>query len=62
MLSILQPMIKRGQTGFHHLSALPTSLIDPGQGPRPSSKHAQGLPTADMHHLLQASGSIGLTL
>jgi hypothetical protein len=53
-------MIKHGQIGFHHLSAPPISLSDPGQGPRPPVKHAQGLPTVDKHRPPRASGSVGL--
>jgi hypothetical protein len=48
------------QTGFHHLSAPHASLSDLGQGPRPSVKRAQWLPTADKNRPPQASGSIGL--
>jgi hypothetical protein len=48
------------QTGFHHLFALPASLIDPGHRPGPPVKHALGLPTTDKHYPLWASGSCSL--
>jgi hypothetical protein len=44
----------------HHFPAPSASFDDPGQRTKPPVKRAQGLPTADNHHPLQASGSGGL--
>jgi hypothetical protein len=33
MLSLLLPIDRRGQAGFHQLSDHPASLLDPGQDP-----------------------------
>jgi hypothetical protein len=55
------PTIRCEQIGFHHLSILPISIVDPGQGPRIQVKHAQGLPIADKHHPLRALGRVVLT-
>jgi hypothetical protein len=53
-------MIKHEWTGFHHLSAPPTSLSDLGQGPGPLVKCARGLPTVDKHCPPWALGNVGL--
>jgi hypothetical protein len=48
---------QRGQIEFHHLSAPPASLDDPGQRSGSTDMHARGLLVVDKHHPLRASGS-----